>query len=104
MGKFEAVLRIRIQLQIRRIHMFFWARVQLRCFTYLSSLDHSSPQLVSFLHTGDQLYASLRITDDNYLATHHSKSGGYGLVWGSIADPDPKDPYVFGPPESGSIS
>ncbi len=25
-------------------------------------------------------------------------------IWTSGADPDPKDPYVFGPPGSGSIS
>jgi hypothetical protein len=25
-------------------------------------------------------------------------------LFGSVADPDPSDPYVFGPPGSGSIS
>jgi hypothetical protein len=39
-------------LEAARAHAAHPARVQLRGFTYLSSLDHSSPQLVSFLHTG----------------------------------------------------
>ncbi len=27
-----------------------------------------------------------------------------GMLLGSVGDPDPQDPYVFGPPGSGSIS
>jgi hypothetical protein len=42
-------------LEAARAHAAHPARVQLRGFTYLSSLDHSSPQLVSFLQSGDQL-------------------------------------------------